>query len=249
VNQVAQSDFELLAQHRKVWDARPELRAIYQEWFAQLLACVDGLHPIVEIGAGAGFFKEYCPSLTATDIVSSGYPIDVISDACVMPFRSGTVGALVMLDVLHHLPKPLEFMSEARRVLQPGGRLAMIEPWITPPSYLLYRYCHHEQCSLKIDVCQPFEAGGKNAFDGNAAIPFKLLQFFRVATPPLRLIRTYPFIGLPYLATLGFQMTRPIPQGVIAMARVCERLFSPLRKFTATRILMVWERSGASATD
>ena len=72
MNQVAQSDFELLAQHRKVWDARPELRAIYQEWFAQLLACVDGLHPIVEIGAGAGFFKEYCPSLTATDIVSSG---------------------------------------------------------------------------------------------------------------------------------------------------------------------------------
>jgi len=249
MNLVVKSDLDFLSRHRKIWEARPELRAIYQEWFAQLLLCVDSLHPIVEIGSGPGFFKEYCPSLTATDVVPSGYPIDLISDACVLPFRSGTVGALVMLDVLHHLPKPLEFMSEARRVLQPGGRLAMIEPWITLPSYLLYRYFHREQCSLKIDVCQPFGAGGKKAFDGNAAIPFKLLQFFRAETPPLRLIRTYPFIGLPYLATLGFQMTRPIPQVVIAMARVCERLFSPLRKFAATRILIVWERAGAGATD
>ena len=147
-----------------------------------------------------------------------------------------------MVDVLHHLPKPLEFMSEAGRVLQPGGRLAMIEPWITLPSYFLYRFFHREQCSLNINVCQPFGASDKQAFDGNAAIPFKLLQHFKAETPPLHLIQTYPFIGLPYLATLGFQMTRPIPQGVIAMARVCERLLSPLRRFVATRILMIWER-------
>jgi SAM-dependent methyltransferase len=242
MNLVAQSDFDVLRRHRMIWDARPELRSIYHEWFAQLLDCVDDLGPVVEIGSGAGFFKDYCPSLTATDVLPSSYPLDLVSDACFLPFRSGTVGALVMLDVLHHLPKPLEFMSEAGRVLQPGGRLAMIEPWITLPSYLLYRYFHHEQCSLDIDVCQPFGVNAKKAYDGNAAIPFKLLQFFRAEAPPLRLIRTYPFIGLPYLATLGFQMTRPIPRAVIAAAKVCERLLCPLRKIVATRILIVWER-------
>jgi SAM-dependent methyltransferase len=242
VNQLAQSDFDTLVRHRNVWDARPELRSIYHEWFAELLRCVNTLHPIVEIGSGAGFFKEYCPSLTAIDIVPNGSHLDLISDACFLPFRSGTVGGLVMVDVLHHLPKPLEFMSEAERVLQPGGRLAMIEPWITLPSYFIYRFFHREQCSLNVDVCQPFGASNKKAFDGNAAIPFKLMQHFKVTMPPLRLVKSYPFIGIPYLATLGFKVKHPIPQTVIQMARVCERLLSPLRSLASTRILMIWER-------
>jgi hypothetical protein len=52
------SDQEIVRQHRTIWAARPELRAVYQDWFAQLLCWVKGLHPIVEIGAGPGFFQE-----------------------------------------------------------------------------------------------------------------------------------------------------------------------------------------------
>ena len=249
MNLAVKSDLEFLSRRRKIWDTRPELRGVYQEWFAQLLDCVDGLHPVVEIGSGAGFFKEYCPSLTAVDVVPSEYPVDLIADGCSLPFRSGSVGALVMVDVLHHLPRPLDFISDAARVLRPGGRLAMIEPWITLPSYILYRFFHREQCSLKLDVCQPFGIKEKKAFDGNAAIPYKLLQYLEANVSPLRLIRTSPFIGLPYLATLGFQMKQPIPQPVITAARVCERFFSPLRRLAATRILIVWERAVAGAPD
>src|SRR5215471_9855417 len=122
MTQVALSDHEFVSRHRKIWTARPELRSVYQDGFNQLLRCVDGLHPVVEIGSGPGFFKEYCPHLISTDVVQSVY-IDVVSDACLLPFRSDTVGALVMVDVLHHLPRPLEFMAEATRVLRPGGRL------------------------------------------------------------------------------------------------------------------------------
>src|SRR5436309_252653 len=151
MTQVALSDHEYVSQHRKIWAARPELRCVYQEWFRQLLDCLHGLQPIVEIGSGPGFFKEYFPRLISTDIVPSAY-IDIVSDASSLPFRACSVGALVMLDALHHLPRPLEFMAEAGRILRPGGRLAMIEPWITPPSYLLYRFFHHEDCSLGIDL-------------------------------------------------------------------------------------------------
>src|SRR6266571_8104075 len=240
MTQVTMSDQEIVRQHRAIWLARPELRAVYQEWFAQLVRCVEGLHPIVEIGAGPGFFKEYFPHLISTDVVPTPY-VDVVCDAGSLPFQSGSVGALVMVDVLHHLPKPLEFLAEAGRILQPGGRVAMIEPWITVPSYLLYRYFHHEDCSLTVDVRRPFGELGKKAFDGNAAIPFKLLKQFKQGAPSLRLLQTAPFLGLPYLATLGFKRTRPIPQTLIGMARFCERFLSPLRKFGATRILVVWE--------
>jgi SAM-dependent methyltransferase len=242
MTQVAMSDHEVIRQHRIIWAARPELRAVYQEWFTQLLRCVEGLHPIVEIGAGPGFFKAYFPQLISTDVVPTPY-IDVVCDAGSLPFQSGSVGALVMVDVLHHLPKPLEFLAEAGRILHPGGRLAMIEPWITAPSYLLYRYFHHEDCSLAVDVRYPFGELRKRAFDGNAAIPFKLLKQFKPVAPALRLLQAEPFLGLPYLTTFGFKRVRPIPQTLIGIARVCERFLSPLRKFVATRILVVWEHA------
>jgi hypothetical protein len=95
---------------------RPELRAVYHEWFAQLLRCVEGLHPIVEIGAGPGFFQEYCLQLISTDVISTPY-VDVICDAGALPFQSGSVGALVMVDVLHHLSKPVAFLPEAGCIL------------------------------------------------------------------------------------------------------------------------------------
>ena len=242
MTQVALSDHEFVSRHRKIWAARPELRSVYQDWFNQLLRCVDGLHPIVEIGSGPGFFKEYFPRLISTDVVPSVY-IDVLSDACSLPFRPGTVGAFVMVDVLHHLARPLEFVAEAARTLRPGGRLAMIEPWITGPSYLLYRYFHHEDCSLKVDLRRPFNDLGKTAFDGNAAIPFKLLKQSKAGVLPLRLIQADPFLGLPYLATLGFRSARPVPQTLIRIAEACERLLSPVTKLGATRIKLVWEKA------
>lgn len=219
---------------------------MYQQWFMQLLHCVEGLHPIVEIGAGPGFFKNYSPQLISTDIVPTSY-IDVVCDAGSLPFKSGSVGALLMVDALHHLPKPLEFLAEAGHVLQASGRLAMIEPWITAPSYLLYRYLHHEECSLAVDLRRPFGESDKRAFDGNAAIPFKLLKQFKPGAPSLRLLRADPFLGLPYLATLGFKRARLLPQTLIGMARVCERLLSPLSRWASTRILIVWEHASERA--
>ena len=236
------SDQEVVRQHRAIWAARPELRAVYHEWFTQLLGCVEGLHPIVEVGAGPGFFKEYFPHLISTDVVPTPY-VDVVCDAGSLPFQSGSVGALVMVDVLHHLPQPLAFLAEAGRILQPGGRVAMIEPWITVPSYLLYRYFHHEDCSLAVDVRRPFGELDKRAFDGNAAIPFKLLKQGKQGAPAWRLLQAEPFLGLPYLATLGFKSTRPMPRAVIRIAKVCERLFRPLRRWASTRILIVWEHA------
>jgi SAM-dependent methyltransferase len=243
MTKVKMPDHEFVSRHRTIWAARPELRAVYKEWFAQLLHCVEGLHPIVEIGAGPGFFKEYSPQLISTDAILTPYA-DVVCDGGSLPFQSGSVGALVMVDVLHHLPRPLEFLAEAGRILHPGGRIAMIEPWITAPSYLLYRYFHHEECSLTVDMRRPFGELEKRAFDGNAAIPFKLLRQSMPEASALRVLQATPFLGLPYLATLGFRNARPIPPIVIRMARLCEWFFSPLKKWMSTRILIVWERSG-----
>jgi len=235
------SDLEFIAQHRRVWEARPELRAVYHEFFAELLGAVQGRTPVVELGTGPGFFKEYYPGLISTDVIVTRW-VDVVCDGCALPFAAQSVGALVMLDVLHHLARPLDFIAEATRILVPGGSVAMIEPWITPFSYLLYRYSHHEDCTLGIDVRRPFESTRKQAFEGNATIAYELVQYYRHQSGPLRLTRLERFLGLPYLATLGFKCTRPLPWRLVQAARLCEKALGPLGRWNATRALLVWEK-------
>ena len=235
------SDAATLAQHRAAWQARPELRSVYREWFERLLAAVAARRPVVEVGSGPGFFKECAPSLVATDVVP-GLSVDVRCDAAVLPFHSGCVGAIVMVDTLHHLPRPLDFLSEAARVLKPGGRLAMVEPWITAPSWVLYRYFHHEACRLGVDVARPFDSDAKAALDGNAAIPYLLLAKLRAAGLPLHLVRAEPFVGLPYLVTFGFKVGTPLPAVLQGLARAGEAALRPLARWLATRIFVVLEK-------
>jgi len=230
-----------LARQRALWEARPELRAVYQEWFDRLLAAVAGRRPIIEVGAGPGFFKARAPALIAIDIASKA-PVDVRGDAGALPFRSSSAGGIVMVDALHHLARPLDFLAEAARVLAPGGRVAMVEPWITPPSWILYRFLHHEDCRLRIDVAQPFGSAPKDALEGNAAIPYLVLARLGGAGLPLRLVKAEPFIGLPYLATFGFKVQRPLPGIFQRAGRAGERVLRPLARWLATRIFAVLEK-------
>lgn len=235
------SDAATLARHRAAWQARPELRAVYREWFSRLLEAAGARRPVVEIGSGPGFFKEAAPDLVATD-VTPGLALDVCCDADVLPFRSASVGAIVMVDTLHHLQRPLDFLGEAARALAPGGRIAMIEPWITLPSWILYRFFHHEECRLRVDVTRPFEAQSKAALAGNAAIPYLVVSRLRDAGLPLHLVRAEPFVGLSYLATFGFKVSRPLPASVQRLARAGETALGPLGRWLATRIFVVLEK-------
>jgi SAM-dependent methyltransferase len=241
------SDADVLARHREVWAGRPELRAVYGEWFDALLAAVDTRRPVVELGAGPGFFKEYASGLIAIDLVRSPW-IDVVAEGGALPLRTASVGAIVMIDTLHHLPAPLRFLDEAVRVLRAGGRLAMVEPWITPCSYVLYRFLHHEDCRLRAELARPFGTSAKRALDGNAAIPLKWLRHVAGGDHGLRLVRAEPFVALPYLVTLGFQRRRPVPAVVMRIARRLETLTRRARGIGASRILAVWERTPARVT-
>jgi hypothetical protein len=95
---------------------------------------------------------------------------------------------------------------------------------------------------LNIDVTRPFSEEKKRAFDGNAAIPFTLVRHFQRNPAPLRLVRQEPFLALPYLATLGFKRSRPLPLWLGAAARRIESGLGPIGRWNATRSLLVWEK-------
>lgn len=59
-----------------------------------------------------------------------------VGDCRELPFANGSCAILIVQGGLHHLPglpDDLEqTLSEAARVLQPGGRCVAVEPWLTP---------------------------------------------------------------------------------------------------------------------
>ncbi|MGB7281302.1 MAG: methyltransferase domain-containing protein, partial [Candidatus Acidiferrum sp.] len=139
---------EQLLRHRRVWEHKPILRRLYnEEFFARLLSFrkPDGLS--LEVGAGPGFFKQFAPDTFSSDLVWCPW-LDAIADAQQLPFRAASITNIFGLDILHHLASPMTFLEEVSRILSPGGRLILIEPWITPFSYFIFRFLHQERCDL-----------------------------------------------------------------------------------------------------
>lgn len=243
---------QLLAEHRRIWQRKSTLRRIYrEEFFARLiLSCRQG-GISVEVGGGPGFLKEMLPGVISTDVIWCPW-LDTAADAQHLPFRSTCVTNLIGLDILHHLEKPMAFLREAKRVLIPGGRLILVEPWITPFSYLVYRYLHQEDCELS---ARPLEGDAiqwgrqKKAFDGNQAIPYLLfgphaLTVTSASLSSLKPLVIEPFCLFAYLLSFGFKRVNLLPEVLYPLVSKVEQMTLPLwRSLAALRVLIVLERS------
>jgi SAM-dependent methyltransferase len=141
-----------LAQHQaeiernlRAWEARPLLKEIYAGFYRRIQTLIDQGIPgrIVEIGSGIGNLKVHLPAALATDLFPNPW-LDLACDGYELPFRPGGLSHLVLFDVFHHLRAPNAFLREARRVLAPGGRLILFEPYVSWTSYPVYGLLHHE---------------------------------------------------------------------------------------------------------
>ena len=83
---------------------KPFLRKIYEEWYGLLISSFpQGKVPVLEIGSGGGFFGTLLPDLILSDIQPIR-GIHAMFDACSpWPFQDGSLGAIVMVNVFHHL--------------------------------------------------------------------------------------------------------------------------------------------------
>lgn len=84
--------------------------------------------PILDIGSG--------PERLGKDFINVDifpFPeVDIVADASVLPFRTGSVDAMVSESVFEHVPDASRFASEMARVLAPGGYMYVSAPFIHP---------------------------------------------------------------------------------------------------------------------
>jgi hypothetical protein len=138
------------------------------------------------------------------------------------------------------------------RVLVPGGRLILVEPWVTPFSYVVYRYFHQEDCDLSAlpwisddEHC----VAAKKAFDGNTAIPYLLFAGQNRAMtfeslPRMNPVLIEPFCLFAYLLSCGFKSPNLLPEFLYPSIAKFERATVRLwRSVAALRVSIVLEKS------
>ncbi len=231
---------------RRIIQEKSFLRQIYQEWYLTLAGDLPtGAGATVELGSGAGFLKDFVPNLVTSEVFSC-VGVDVVLSGLDLPIKSASLGAIVMVDVLHHLPQVRLFLREAARCIRPGGVVAMIEPWVTPWSRLVYTRMHHEPF---VPAAAQWEFPASGPLSGaNGALPYILFardraQFER-EFPMWRIRTVEPTMPFRYLVSGGVSMRSLMPGWSFGGWRRFENILRPIMGELAMFAHIVLQKRG-----
>lgn len=228
---------------RRVLAEKPFLRRIYEEWYAALAAELPGGEgAVVELGSGAGFLEQVVPGLVRSEVFPTRHA-DLLLDATALPFAAGSLRAVVMTNVLHHVPRPAAFLADAARCVREGGVVAMVEPWVTRWSRLAYRWLHHEPFDPLV-VGWELPTGGPLS-SANGALPWILFvrdrARFERELPQWRVRSIRPMMPVRYLLSGGISLRLSLPSWTYRACRALEAA-GPWSARCAMFALVVLER-------
>ena len=121
---------------RKRWYG-PEFRGMYQRFEDRLHEFIPAGARVLDAGCGSGRIFRYelakgCHILgvdLGTELRDNPNVDDrVRGDVQRLPFAGASFDAVIASHVMEHLPQPEQALSEAARVLKPGGRLLLLTP-------------------------------------------------------------------------------------------------------------------------
>ncbi len=233
-----------LKQRKVVWESKEVLRRLYSRWYGHIRRWM-GPGPVLELGGGSGHLKEYFPEAVSTDLVFEHW-LDAVADAQELPFKQEAFGNVVLLDVLHHLSSPVAFFQEAQRALRPGGRILMMEPFVSALSYPVYRFLHHEGLSMEANPLEGCGTEGKDPFKGNQALPGLLFGRYRNGLagmfPGLKTIHQDRMDFFIYPLSGGFHKPSLCPVFLLPLLQALEERLAPMARYLAFRLFVVLEK-------
>lgn len=236
---------------RAIIQQKPFLKAIYHEWYTALTNAIPpGHEPILELGSGAGFLNEYLPDLITSEIFPCPN-IHAVLSGHDLPFANASLRAIVMTDVLHHIPQPRRFFHEVTRCVRPGGRVAMVEPWVTDWSRLIYTHLHHEPFLPKTPAWEFATSGPLSG--ANGALPWILFERdrarFEREYPALNMHTIQPMMPFRYLISGGVSLRSLMPGWTTSLWRSLETRLEPAMPRLAMFAFIVLERTSCMPTE
>ena len=189
------------------------LSALYSLAYGRIQRLLVDAHPdrTVEVGAGHGLAAHFGHHWVTTDIARTT-KISLVNDAGALPYRSGSLDALVLKDAWHHLPDIEAFLAEAHRVLRPGGVIGVFDPYWGPLARFVYRFLHQERW----DAAAPnWSFTSTDPWDSNQALSYLMLKRDRVEFlgrwgDRFGLVESGPVVGPSFLVSGGVSRRTPI---------------------------------------
>jgi SAM-dependent methyltransferase len=210
--------------------SKPFLKSIYDDWYRMLCKELPaGEGQVLELGSGAGYCEQFIPGLITSEIFHCSRA-RVVADAQQMPFADGSLRAIIMTDVLHHMPNVGFFFREASRCLRRGGQILMIEPWVTPWSRFVYTRLHHEPFLTEAEDWS-FSSNGPLS-GSNSALPWIVFlrdrRKFESRFPELSIEQMRPFMPFRYLISGGVGLRSLMPGFTYHAWKGLEGMLEPL---------------------
>jgi SAM-dependent methyltransferase len=239
------------ARRRTIIESKPFLKRIYQEWYETVSGHLPGISgPVLELGSGAGFLSGYIPRLITSEVFNCP-DIQVVLDGQALPIAAESLRAIVMTDVLHHVPDPRRFFSEATRCLRVGGRILLIEPWVSKWSRIVYKHLHHE----------PFEPDSPDwtiplsgpLSGANGAMPWIVFERdreqFAASFPQLKVELVKPFMPFRYLVSGGVSLRTLMPNATFRLWKRLEAaMANRMRTWAMFALIVVTRRANPAGS-
>jgi SAM-dependent methyltransferase len=215
-------------------DEKPLVRRCYDLWYARLLADADSVperyrdYPIVELGSGSSYIKELRPEIVTSDVTPG--LADRLIDGRDLPFPDGSVRALLLTHVFHHIPDVERFLREAARVLSPGGVISMVDETHTPFARFFFGKVHPEPYDDKAASWSFPE--GHSMLDSNQALTWIVFdrdrERFAREFPELTLAQRSFLPWFSYLMSGGMNLRTFFPKFLTAAVGAADRVLRPL---------------------
>lgn len=233
---------------RQIIQEKGFLRQIYQEWYRAIAREIPpGERPVLELGSGAGFLSECIPRLITSEL----FPcpgVGAVLDGQQLPFGSETLRGIVMTNVLHHVPEPRRFLTEATRCIHSGGVVVMLEPWVSPWSRLVYTRLHHEPLLPDAPAWELDQEGGGPLSAANMALPWIIFRrdraIFEQQFPMWHIRLVEPCMPFRYLVSGGVSLRSLMPSWSSGAWEGLERALTPWMEWWAmfAKIVLVKTR-------
>lgn len=239
---------ESIDKNYQYWQKKPLLQKLYAGFYRLIAQNLSNLPDakIVELGSGLGNIREVIPHCLRTDLFPNPW-IDQIENAYKLSFADESISDLILTDVFHHLKYPGTALKEFVRVLRKGGRVILLEPYMSMLGLLIYGIPHDEPIAItkKIEWESPEDWSPEEidyyAAQGNATRIF-IGSRFRPKLVTWQKIETIRFSAIAYAASGGFSKPQLYPTSMFPLIRKLEKLLDVFPVLFATRLLVILEK-------
>jgi ubiquinone/menaquinone biosynthesis C-methylase UbiE len=128
-----------------------------ESWLEQILQEIPKNGKILDAGAGTQRYRKYCKHLeyvsqdfgeydgkgdsSALQMGKFNYgKLDIVSDITSIPMSNSSFDAIMCIEVLEHLPNPVQAIKEFSRLLKPNGHLIITAPFCSLTHFAPYHF-------------------------------------------------------------------------------------------------------------